>query len=233
MQVRIVEDPDDVAELASASIARWLREADGPRSLGLAGGSTPRATYSRLREEDVPWADVDLWMGDERWVPPGHSESNARMARETLASHVPARLHAVPYGDDPVAAAADYGTTLRLLLSGPDGEVSPTVIILGMGDDGHTASLFPGSPALSNRRDLYVAEHVAAKNAWRLTATLPLLWAAHRIAFLITGSAKAATLARVLGGESDLPVRRVLDGAGNVTFFLDRAAASHLTEHRS
>ena len=229
MDIRIVNDPDGVADLAAASIARWLRDTPGRADLSLAGGGTPRATYLRLREEEVPWEGVDVWMGDERWVPPDHPENNGRMAREALMDHVPARFHAVPWeAGDPDQAAAAYARTLRGFIADDGTGPRPGVVVLGIGDDGHTASLFPDGSALSERERIYVADDVPGKG-WRVTATMPLLTGARRIAFLATGTAKAGAVAAVLEEGRDLPARRVATTArGEVTWFLDRQAAAGL-----
>ncbi len=226
MDVRILAEPDGVAELASASIARWLATAGRRVTLGLAGGGTPRTTYLRLRDEAVPWEDVDVWLGDERWVPPDHPDSNLRMAREALLDHVPATAHPVRWDlGDPEAAAADYAATLDRIM--PEG--GPDVVLLGIGDDGHTASLFPGDAALEETERSYVATWVAAKEAWRLTATVPLLTSARRVMFLVTGSGKAEAVAAILRDAEPLPARRVAEAAEDVTWFLDAAAAAQLT----
>jgi len=223
--LRIVEGPDALADLAAASIGRWLREAGGPTTLGLAGGGTPRTTYTRLREEEVPWENVDGWMTDERWVPPDDPERNGLMARTTLFDHVPGRLHPVPWvPDDPQQAAAQYAETLAGLF----GVGGPGLVLLGMGDDGHTASLFPGSDALDERDRSFAAVWVAGKEAWRTTATLPLLWSAQRLVFLVSGSSKARAVAAVISGDSGLPAELVANGANSVSWFLDRAAAVNL-----
>lgn len=115
MQVRVAEDADGLATTTASLIAKWLREASGSRvSLGLAGGSTPRATYERLVDEDVPWDRVGTWLGDERWVPPQHPESNGRMVRRSLLDHVPARFHPIPWqeGISPWTAASAYDARL-------------------------------------------------------------------------------------------------------------------------
>ncbi len=226
MDVRILADPDGVAELASASIARRLATAGRRVTLGLAGGGTPRTTYLRLRDEAVPWGDVDVWLGDERWVPPDHPDSNLRMAREALLDHVPATVHPVRWElGDPERAAADYEATLAGAMAGG----RPDVVLLGIGDDGHTASLFPGDDALDETERHYVATWVASKEAWRLTATLPLLAAARQVMFLVTGSGKAGAVAAILRDAEPLPARRVAEAAEDVTWFLDAAAATHLS----
>jgi 6-phosphogluconolactonase len=223
--LRIVEGPDALADLAAASIARWLRETGAPTTLGLAGGGTPRTTYLRLRDEDVPWEDVDGWMTDERWVPPDDAERNGLMAQTTLFDHVPGRLHHVPWTpDDPQRAAAEYAGTLAGLF----GESGPGLVLLGMGDDGHTASLFPGTDVLDEGDRSFAAVWVTDKETWRTTATLPLLWSAERLVFLVSGSSKAEAAAAVLSGDSGLPAEQVAGGARNVSWFLDRAAAANL-----
>lgn len=225
--LRIVDGPDALADLAAASIARWLREADRPTTLGLAGGSTPRTTYSRLRDEDVPWEDVDAWMTDERWVPPEDPERNGLMARTTLFDHVPGRFHPVPWSsDEPQQAVDQYAETLSRLFGGG----GPGLVLLGMGDDGHTASLFPGTDVLEERDHSYAAVWVEDKQVWRTTATLPLLWSAQRVVFLVSGSTKAETVAAVFSGKSGLPAEQVADGAKAVSWFLDRAAAAGLDD---
>jgi 6-phosphogluconolactonase len=226
MEVVIRDDPGGVADAAAGYVLDRLRADDSP-TLGLAGGSTPRATYGRLADGDPGWDRVVAWLGDERWVPPHDEESNARMARETLADRVPLRLLAPDWGlGDPAAAAADYERRLDTVLGG-----SPGLVILGIGDDGHTASLFPGTDALEVRDRRYVANYVPAKGVWRLTATFPMLWAAGTLAFVVTGEAKAGPVHRILDEEADLPAGIAARGAADVIWFLDAAAASLLTGH--
>lgn len=230
MQVRVAGTAAELAELASGVVADALRERGKRVSLALAGGSTPLATYARLRDEHVPWERVDAWMGDERWVPPDHPDSNAGAARRALVDHVSLRFHPVPWGvDDPADAAQEYQETLRQVLDGQDGQLRPDVVILGLGQDAHCASLFPGSDALEVRDRLYVATRKPDSGQWRLTATLPLLWAARRVLFLVSGASKAPAVAATLKGDDErLPARLVMQGAAEVTWLLDRAAASGL-----
>ncbi len=233
MRVRILSDADALAELAATTIARALSRVGHPRaSLALAGGSTPRATYRRLIEEEVDWGRVDAWLGDERWVPPDHPRNNGRLAWDTFLHRLPATLHRVPYEEDldPREAARRYEQTLGRIITSEDGRLRPDLVLLGMGEDGHTASLFPGEPALTETGSLYVATFVESKQSWRLTATLPLLHAARRIVFLVAGESKAGPLRAVLEGTGPpLPARLVAAGAEDVTFLVDEAAAEHLT----
>jgi 6-phosphogluconolactonase len=231
MRLRVFENPDALVEMGGAAIAGWLRQAaeTGRASIGLAGGGTPGTTYARLRDEDIPWERVDAWLGDERWVPPDHPDNNGRLVRHTLLDHVPARFHPVPWeADSPQEAARRYEETLRGFLRREDGRLRPDVVVLGLGRDGHCASLFPGTEALEERDRLYVATRVPKLDAWRLTATLPLLHAAHRIVYIVTGDHKARAVAEALEGVPGSPAGRVMEGEAEVTWFLDRGAASQL-----
>lgn len=228
----MLEGPDALADLAAATVARLLRTAGERVTLGLAGGSTPRTTYSRLVHEDVPWAKVHAWMADERWVSPDHPDHNLRMARETLLDKVPVHVHPVPWSEelDPVQAAFQYERELMGVLPTAEGGLAPDLVLLGIGEDGHTASLFPGTEALRVDDRWFVANWVPAKGVWRLTATVPLLRAARQLIFLVSGGGKAATLARILEGR-DLPpppARLVLKGGGEITWLVDEGAAAEL-----
>ncbi len=186
-----------------------------PRTLALAGGSTPRALYQALAEVDYPWSEVDVFFGDERCVPPDHPDSNFRMAHRALLSKVAARVHRMPAEScDPIAYERE--------LAGALGPGAPTLdlVLLGLGDDGHTASLFPGDPALEER-DRLVAR-VERPDHPRLTLTLPVLSAARVAAFLVSGESKREALTRLVEGR-DIPAARV--AAGRVVILADRAAA--------
>lgn len=225
MRIIVARDLAELAERAAAHIAALLAASRSDRvSLGLAGGSTPRGTYERLREQaDIDWTRVDAWLGDERWVPPDHGDSNGWAARTALLDHVPAAFFAVPWGEGrpPQAAAEEYAATLQQILGD-----RPDIVLLGMGDDGHTASLFSGTAALAETDSDFVANLVPGRG-WRLTATLPLLHRARHLVFLVAGQAKASVLARVMNGEP-LPSRLVADGAEDVTWLVDEPAASAL-----
>lgn len=231
-QVIVHRHKAHLAEGAAALIARIFEEAPGDRvSLGLAGGSTPAATYERLRESPIDWGRVDAWMSDERWVPHQHEDSNGRMAAELLMDHVDARFLRPRWTAWLTAAdsAAHYEADLRSIH--PSGRAD--LILLGMGDDGHTASLFPGTAALdSPPHRWFVANHVPHLDADRLTTTFKFLHRAHRVLFLVGGSGKAAALRRVLEaaeGEERLPAARVMGGKAEVTWMVDEAAAAGLS----
>lgn len=233
MQIEVFPTADGAAAAAAAKIAEQARETSAEVfTLGLAGGSTPRAAYRSLRELDVAWNRVVCWLSDERWVPHDYRESNGKMAREELVDHVSARLlrpdTSLP--DPRLAATAYEGLVMPALVHG--GTLAPDLIFLGIGDDGHTASLFPNTEAVEETIPAYVANWVPALDAWRLTATIGLLAAARSMVFLVTGRAKADAIHRILGQEEPLPARLVADAAvsasADVTWLLDTDAAAEL-----
>lgn len=225
MNIVVHETPDDLADAVATEISGQIAASDGRFSFGLAGGSSPEPTYRRLREADVRWEDVDAWLSDERWVPPDDSRSNGRMASEALLDHVAATFHRPPWGEMFRAedSAAHYEARIRSVH--PDG--APDLILLGLGDDGHTASLFPGTKALAETSRWIVANHVPQQDESRLTATYPLLWRAKAILFVVTGEGKARAVKESLQGET--PAGRVDQGDGRVKWHLDAAAASQLS----
>jgi len=227
MTVRIFANAQVLAEAAADEVAGWLNVPEGARTIGLAGGSTPRLTYQRLRERAVPWRTVHAWMTDERHVPSDHPDSNAAMVRQALFNDIPATLHDLPWHDDPQVAAREYEDELAGILASGSRGLQPGLVMLGIGDDGHTASLFPGSSALAENRRDYVATFVEGRG-WRLTATLGLLARARRTLFLVTGVAKAGVVAEILGGDSALPAAQVADASHDPVFLLDSTAASLL-----
>ena len=227
----IAEDAEDLACTGARRIARVAREAvnsQGHCSLALAGGGTPRSIYEKLRllpdPEGLPWGEIDFYFGDERCVPPDDNESNYRMARETLLSHprcTEEQVHRMEAERrDRQAAAAAYA---RLLPDPLD------LLLLGMGPDGHTASLFPGSPALEEHRKCVVVVQGPKPPPWRLTITPPVIGSARAVLVLVSGKSKAAALARALDGPLDaagVPAQLARHGI----WIVDRAAASELKE---
>jgi len=234
--VLVLDTPDAVARAGAERFVRCARQAVAARgrfAVALSGGSTPRALHRILAAEplrsQVPWDRVEVFWGDERCVPPDHPDSNYRMARETLLDAVPippARVHRMA-GEDPdhTAAAAAYEAELARVLGGTPGGAPPVfdLIFLGMGPDGHTASLFPGTAALAERTRWVVANHVpkfAGGMADRITFTYPLLNRAAQVVFLVAGADKAATLREVLEGPADperLPSQAVRAAAARLT----------------
>ena len=230
----------DAAALAAAAAEEFVRAASaatGPFRVALSGGSTPKALYALLRDEAapyrarVPWERLHVFWGDERCVPPDSPDSNYGEARAALLSKTPIRpenVHRIPAElADADEAARRYEATLLREFGGP-----PRFdwIFLGMGADGHTASLFPGTPAVQETVKLVVAVWVAEKKSRRVTLTVPVLNAAARVAFLVAGADKAETARLALEGGSSAsrPASLVSPERGESLWLLDRAAASRL-----
>ena len=241
-EILVFDDPPALAEAAARAIvevARAAVEARGRFTIALAGGSTPRATYERLAQppmrDEVPWDRWWVFFGDERGVDPQHPDSNFRMADAALLSKVPipaaqvARIRGE--ATDPEAAATEYARRLAEAFESKRGELPRfDLILLGMGVDGHTASLFPGSPVLKEVFRPVAAVHAAAAAIpERFTFTFPLLNAAAEVMFLVEGLEKAKTVKAVLGDPGNtLPAALVRPTDGRLTWRLDRAAASRL-----
>ncbi len=222
--------------------ARTAIGAQGRFTVALSGGSTPKALYSLLASNyaDFIWNRVFLFFGDERHVPPTDPESNYRMVEESLLTKIaiPAEnVFRVPAENpDASAAAADYEAQIRRFFEIKSGEFPRfDLILLGMGPDGHTASLFPDSAALDEQSRLVVANWVAKFNTHRITFTFPVLNHAAEVMFLASGADKAEMLHQVLEGEFEgknappLPSQRVQPADGKLLWMLDEAAASKLT----
>ncbi len=223
--------------------------ARGRFRVALSGGSTPKGLHRvlagetqdaslRARVKSIPWGQTEIYFGDERYVPRDHPDSNYRMAKETLLDLVPIppdQVHPMPtFFEDPQAAADAYTQTLRHNLE-PAANDFPALdlILLGMGGDGHTASLFPGTAAVHEDLRWVVAHFVPKLSAERITLTPPVLCAAHHVAFLVSGSDKAEVLPKVLQGPylpDEYPSQVIEPHHGTLTWFLDRAAAADLTK---
>jgi 6-phosphogluconolactonase len=185
-----------------------------PRTWALAGGSTPRGLYERLVNADLPWPEIECFFGDERCVPPDHPASNYRMAREALLDRVPTSVHRMP------GETCDAEAYERVLHDRLGDRPRLDLVLLGLGDDGHTASLFPGDAALEERTRLVA--RVERPDFSRLTMTLPLLSAARIALFLVVGDSKREALAQLLA-DADIPASRV--AADRVIVVADHAAA--------
>jgi 6-phosphogluconolactonase len=222
MELFVHETPEEVAQAVSATVSESINSADKRYSLGLAGGSTPELTYKELLGTATDWTKVTAWLADERWVPLDADQSNGLMAARTLFDHVPAQLVRPDWDTDltPEESAARYGRFLKDLHA----ESGPDMVLLGMGADGHTASLFPRSVALDEARHRYVANTIPETGEVRLTATYRLLRTAERIVFMVAGQAKAKALKASLAGES--PAGKVDGTNTKVEWHVDRAAAS-------
>lgn len=211
---------------AAQRIADLLAESDDGFTIGLAGGSTPAATYEALRGRATRWQKVDAWLSDERWVQHDDERSNGKMAAETLMNHVDAQFHRPRWSEyiEPADAAAHYEATIRSVHAGK----RPDLILLGMGEDGHTASLFPASTALDEDDRWFVANTIPETGEERLTATYPLLWRARRLLVMVVGENKAPALRDAFDG-APTPIARIDDGDAEVEWHIDRAAASLLS----
>jgi 6-phosphogluconolactonase len=235
-EIKVLSDPAEVAAAAAERVLELSESAielSGRFSVALSGGSTPKALYQLLATNDyaphLDWPSIDVFFSDERCVPPDHGESNYRMAREALLSKVTIpgdnvyRMHGE--SPDPNEAAKEYGETLKEKF-GDTGGID--LVLLGMGADGHTASLFPNTEALKEQKHRCVANHVPQLNTWRLTLSAPFINRAANVIVLVTGAEKAARIVEVLEGEPDpqrLPIQLITPTHGRMTWLLDAAAA--------
>ena len=203
----------------------------GQFTVALSGGSTPKALYSLLASPNyrdrIDWSRVHLFWGDERCVPPDHLESNFRMVQESLLSKIPIpsdNVHRMMGEKEPEQAATEYEEHLRQFFHLPRGGVPRfDLIFLGLGEDGHTASLFPGSAALDERDHLVATAYVERLKAYRLTLTLPVINAAAQVSFLVSGQSKTAIVNDILGLNSDsfiYPAAKVSPIDGQLTWFV-------------
>ena len=194
--------------------------------IALSGGNTPRPVYSEIARigRDLPWERILITFGDERCVPPDDAQSNFRMAREALfvPASVPEKSIMRMRGEiDPAIAAQQYQDDVDLLATQRGEQIyRHDLILLGLGDDGHTASLFPGSAALNEATRRVVANFVSKLNAWRLTFTFPLINHARHVCFLVNASKQAKLIERVIGGDPQFPASRVNPAAGKLTWIL-------------
>lgn len=225
------------ADAVARHVAEWLTAraiaTPGRVAISLSGGSTPKKLYELMAaapfRDRFPWDRTHLFFGDERFVPPDHPDSNYRMAREAMIAHVPipaAQVHAWNTSGDPEQSARHYAETLkRFYRADTLDRARPLfdVMFLGLGEDGHTASLFPGVPALQERT-AWTAAVVGAKPEPRLTMTYPVLGSSHVVAFIGCGKAKKSILARAYAGDTTLPAAGIRPLA-DLIWFTDEAAA--------
>ncbi len=240
LQVELVElgTPDDLAREASlrfVETAQAAIAAHGAFSVALSGGSTPRAMYTRLAarplRDRLDWSRVQVFFSDERFVPPDSPESNFHTAKVNLFDHVPIpeeHIHAYKTVDvSPEEAALQYEQRIqRVLKAEVEGVPNFDLILLGMGPDGHTASLFPDTEALRVQDRFVAANHVPKLDAWRLTFTYPMINAGRIVMFLVQGDDKKERVREVLGGASPLPAAGVQPSDGRLVWLLDAAASA-------
>jgi 6-phosphogluconolactonase len=226
-----------VAELF-AEEARRAVKARGRFTVLLSGGETPRRSYQLLAREPlrsaIPWHALQLFWGDERWVPQSDPLSNLGAARRAFLDQVPLdgeQIHAIPYGRSPHESALSYERTLRSFFG-----VDPPrfdLVLLGLGENGHTASLFPGSAVLTERYRWVCEVYVAEQDLHRVTTTALLINQAHLVAFVVAGKGKSTVLKRVLEGAEDpneFPAQLIKPAAGRLLWLADRDASELLSE---
>jgi 6-phosphogluconolactonase len=238
---RVWPTPGEVAAGAAelfVSAASAAAEAHGVVRIAVSGGTTPKVMFALLADQSapwfarVPWDKLHLFWVDERCVPPTDAESNYRMTNEAMLSKVPLpaeQIHRMKGELEPEVAASQYEADIRAEFG--TGDPVFDLVLLGMGDDGHTASLFPHTQALHETARLVVANHVPQKDTWRVTLTWPVINRARKVAFLIEGSGKAQVLDDVLLGAYDpesKPSQLIRPDSGKLTFLLDAAAAAKL-----
>jgi len=237
-EIKVLPDPAAVAHEAAERIvaaAEVAVELNDRFAIALSGGSTPRLLFELLASPDfrtrIEWTKVQVFFGDERCVPPDHPESNYRMARETLLSRVPIpgdNVYRMRGEVEPEEAAKEYG----LMLQEKFGDGGLDLILLGMGEDGHTASLFPGTQAVNEKKHRVVAnyaEHSTTGKSWRITMTAPFINRSEQVIVLVAGAAKAERLKQVLEGPIEPekhPIQLIHPGSGKLIWLIDAAAAS-------
>ena len=249
-EVEVQTDSTNLARAAAHYFVTLASEAiatQGRFTVALAGGSTPEATYKLLATDEfaerLDWSRVHIFWGDERCVPREHPDSNYRMAREAWLDLVPlpaGNVHRIRGELEPGQAASEYEEVLRVFFSVPSGEAETKgevavacfdLVLLGMGDDGHTASLFPGTAAINEQTRWVTAHYVEKLSAWRITLTPAAINAASKVIFVVSGPDKASRLQQVLTGPyqpDSLPAQIVKPVAGRARWLVDSAAAALL-----
>jgi 6-phosphogluconolactonase len=248
VEIRTLTTPQELFAAAAEEVVRAATEAVAQRgrfTIALSGGSTPKSLFNLLATNArtvLPWDRMFFFWGDERHVPPTDPDSNYKMAEETMLSKIPVAAGNVfriaAENPDAAAAAEAYEKTLQKFFAIEPGGGKPSqfprfdLILLGMGPDGHTASLFPGSAGLQEKSRLVIANWVEKFKTSRLTFTLPVLNAAACVTFLVSGTDKAPALHEVLEGNApgeQYPAKLIHPADGNLIWLIDRAAASELT----
>ncbi|MDX6553905.1 MAG: 6-phosphogluconolactonase [Miltoncostaeaceae bacterium] len=232
-KIIVVKDTAALADEAAARIERVALEGtpDRPVNIALAGGATPRATYQHLAGRCPPWRRIAFFFGDERLVPPDDEGSNYRMANRALLKLTPldpSQIHRIKGELPPEEAAREAEREVRAAVPGDPWPVFD-LVLLGMGPDGHTASLFPGDPAVEERERAMVAVHrPELPQPWRVSMTLPVINAARRVLIVVADGTKAAVVARAIAGDPSIPAGRVRPSAGELVWVLTEDAAADL-----
>ena len=246
LDLRVSASVDEVTNAAAEYITAGLEEAVAKRGLAtiaISGGATPKAVFEMLADPAhpylarIPWSKLKLFWVDERCVPPTDKESNYGMTRAAMLDKVPlpaANVHRMEGELDPEEAASRYESTIRNAFK-LEGAETPTfdMVLLGLGPDGHTASLFPHTDGLNEMSRIVMANHVPQKDVWRLTLTWPVITQGREVAFLIEGEDKAAMVKTVFAGAYDpetYPAQLIRPASGKLTLLMDEAAAAGLAK---
>jgi 6-phosphogluconolactonase len=248
-RIKIVNDAAEICRTAAGKIVHLTNRTATtakPFTIALSGGSTPRGLHALMANEPtirdgLPWQNLHFFWGDERHVPPDHPQSNYRMAYDTLLSLAPVpseNIHRVPAEEPDAALAAEkYEQELQAFFGLEAGQLPRfDCILLGMGPDGHTASLFPGTAALDETTRLVVANWVEKFKTYRITLTVPVLNHADLVVFLVSGAEKAEALKEVLQGEyrpDRFPAQLIRPGSEKLLWIVDQAAACYLSNGKS
>ncbi len=243
VSVKVFSSVGEVTRTTAAMFADVVAEAVAARGqarVAISGGSTPKAVFELLAQEytnKIAWGHVQLFWGDERCVPPADAESNFGMTEAAMLDKIslpPVNVHRMEGELAPEEAAARYEAEIRNTLR-LEGAETPTfdLVLLGLGPDGHTASLFPHTEALHEMARICLANHVPQKDTWRLTLTWPVITQGREVVFLVEGAEKAGVLKTVFTGAYDpeqYPAQLIRPANGRLTLLLDQAAAAHLPE---
>jgi 6-phosphogluconolactonase len=245
IQTEVFQDTDELARDVAERFIQISNEAVSQRGtaiIALAGGSTPKRLYQLIASDGyrdrIPWDRIHFFLGDERYVPLNHEDSNYRMVREALFDHInipQGNLHPVQTELDASEAAKRYEKEIRRVtgIEHPDKVPAFDLVLLGIGGDGHTASLFPGTDALDQHERLVTENWVPQQESMRISLTIPLLQAARKTILMATGSDKCEAVQRTVEGERNIqetPCQILREADGPVTFALDEAAASRLSD---
>lgn len=239
--IKVYPDLESLSQAAAALVveqANLAAAARGRFSMALSGGSTPRRTYALLAQkpfkDQAPWHRMHIFWGDERCVPLYDPQSNARMAKAAWLDHVPipaSQIHSIDCAETPAEAARKYEAQLRQFFAGRPARLD--LVFLGLGGDGHTASLFPGTPVLQETERWAAEVYVAEQDLYRVTLTAPLLNQAAQVVFLVAGAGKAQVLWEILQGPRDperLPAQLIQPQTGEILWLLDLNAAAQVSD---
>ena len=242
--IKVYPDLESLSQAAASLLveqANLAVAARGRFSVALSGGATPRRTYELLAmppfKEQAPWHRMHIFWGDERCVPRDDPRSNARMAKEAWLDRVPipeSQIHFLNCAQAPAEAARQYEAQLRQFFAGRPPRLD--LVLLGLGDNGHTASLFPGTPVLKETERWAAEVYVAEQDMYRVTLTAPFINQASLVAFLVSGAAKAGVLGEILHGPRDperLPAQLIRPQTGEILWLTDLKAAAQLTDAAS